>query len=131
MKAACILITLTAMLAIAESETFRPRSALDDEEFEQSIQTACLDPLDLTPEESAAMEKTWEIQNLGARMPRVNTLKFAYYLYLLLEKNEHDIEKALGLVTPNQAVVHSLKPKIRMFVVCASDETMKALNLQR
>uniref|UniRef100_A0A0K8RCN2 Putative secreted protein n=1 Tax=Ixodes ricinus TaxID=34613 RepID=A0A0K8RCN2_IXORI len=126
MKAACILITLTAMLAIAESETFRPRSPLDDEEFEQSIQTACLDPLDLTPEELAAMEKTWEIQNLGARAPRVNSLKFAYYLYLLLKENEDDFEKVLERLTPNQAVVHSLKPKILMFLTCVSDEAMKA-----
>uniref|UniRef100_A0A090X7Z1 Putative secreted salivary gland peptide n=1 Tax=Ixodes ricinus TaxID=34613 RepID=A0A090X7Z1_IXORI len=119
MKAACILITLTAMLVVGESATFRPRSPLDERGV-RAVDSNSLhrSPWILHPKKSAAMEKTWEIQNLGATKPRVNTLKFAYYLYLLLKKNEHDIEKALERVTPNQAVVHSLKPKIRMFLTC-------------
>uniref|UniRef100_A0A6B0URP7 Putative conserved secreted protein n=1 Tax=Ixodes ricinus TaxID=34613 RepID=A0A6B0URP7_IXORI len=132
MKAAFIMITLTAMIAIGESLTFRRWSASDQEELQQSIRTACIDPLNLTPEESAAMEKLWELQQSDtARARHVIYVQLAYSLSFLLKESEEDFEKVLGRVTPNQAVVHSLKPKILMFVVCASDETMKALNLQR
>ncbi|CAN8016598.1 unnamed protein product, partial [Ixodes persulcatus] len=63
MKVTFVVIALVVMLAITESLTIRRRSLSEEEKLEEFIRATCLAPLNLSPEESAAMEKILEMQD--------------------------------------------------------------------
>ncbi|KAM7310448.1 putative secreted salivary gland peptide [Ixodes scapularis] len=112
MKVTFVVIALVAMLAITESLTFRRRSLSDEDEMEEVIRATCLAPLNLSPEESAAMEKILEMEDSED---------------MASNDSEEELDKFLEQVTPNKAVADSLKPKIVAFVMCVTSEFLKAL----
>uniref|UniRef100_A0A0K8RJB4 Putative secreted protein n=1 Tax=Ixodes ricinus TaxID=34613 RepID=A0A0K8RJB4_IXORI len=112
MKATFVVIALVVMLAVTESLKIRRRSLSDEEELEEFIRATCLAPLNLSPEESAAMEKILEMQD-SEDMPTADS--------------EEDLDNFLEQVTPNKEVADSLKPKFVNFVMCVTSEFLKAL----
>ncbi|KAG0436170.1 hypothetical protein HPB47_018098, partial [Ixodes persulcatus] len=101
MKVTFVVIALVVMLAITESLTIRRRSLSEEEKLEEFIRATCLAPLNLSPEESAAMEKILEMQDNDD---------------MASADSEEDLDKFLEQVTPNKDVADSLKPKFVTFV---------------
>ncbi|KAM7310446.1 uncharacterized protein LOC8027381 [Ixodes scapularis] len=114
MNTALILLPLAALLAIAESSVLRRRELSEEEQFVNLIQTTCIDPLNLTEEESAAVEKLMDMDDDDMTM-----------------ESAEDLERLIEQVAPNEAVANSLKPKVATVIACVAGELLKILGLQR